>query len=108
MLFFQGLVDSWVDFTAQEVELPATLWVYPVIGYMPSPGAGVTQKAKDDLASALAVCSLVHLTLAELNSVHGDGKPVISCFPYGVSRWYHLLLRLCHQLDCSDSTRCSF
>lgn len=48
-------MDSWVDFTAQEVELPATLWLYPVIGYMPVPGAAVTEKAKADLARALAV-----------------------------------------------------
>ena len=30
-----ALVDSWIDFCAHELELPCTLWVYPIIGYMP-------------------------------------------------------------------------
>ena len=28
-------VDAWVEFASQDVELPATVWVYPVCGYMP-------------------------------------------------------------------------
>jgi elongation factor 1-gamma len=28
-------IDSWVDFAANEVELPASVWFYPVAGYMP-------------------------------------------------------------------------
>ena len=28
-------VDAWVEFASQNVELPATVWVYPVCGYMP-------------------------------------------------------------------------
>ena len=31
-----AVVDSWIDFCAHELELPCTLWVYPIIGYMPS------------------------------------------------------------------------
>lgn len=50
--FESGLVDAWVDFAANELELPATLWVYPVFGYLPH-NAGVTEKAKADLAKAL-------------------------------------------------------
>lgn len=50
--FESGLVDAWIDFAAQEVELPATLWVYPVFGYLPHNQA-VTEKAKADLAAAL-------------------------------------------------------
>lgn len=45
-------MDSWIDFCAHELELPATIWFYPVIGYMPYNGAAVT-KAKEDLAKAL-------------------------------------------------------
>lgn len=48
-------MDSWIDFTAQEVELPATLWLYPVIGYLPASSPAVTEKAKADLAHALSV-----------------------------------------------------
>lgn len=50
--FESGLVDAWIDFAAHEVELPATLWVYPVFGYLPH-NAAVTDKAKADLAAAL-------------------------------------------------------
>lgn len=57
--FESGLVDAWVDFAANELELPATLWVYPVFGYLPA-NAGVTEKAKADLAAALAKVD-VHL-----------------------------------------------
>jgi elongation factor 1-gamma len=47
-------VDSWIDFCAHEIELPATLWVYPVLGYIQA-NAAVTGKAKGDLKKALAV-----------------------------------------------------
>lgn len=45
-------VDSWIDFCAHEIELPATIWCYPVIGYMPYNDAAVS-KAKEDLRIAL-------------------------------------------------------
>ena len=44
---------SWIDFCSHELELPATVWVYPVIGYMPYNEAAVN-KAKADLAKGLA------------------------------------------------------
>jgi elongation factor 1-gamma len=31
----QSSVDSWMDWTAQDVELPACVLFYPVAGYMP-------------------------------------------------------------------------
>jgi elongation factor 1-gamma len=52
--FDSGLVDAWIDFAAQEVELPATLWVYPVFGYLPH-NAAVTEKAKADLGAAMEI-----------------------------------------------------
>ena len=59
--FFEAAqVDSWVDFTAHEVELPATMWIYPVLGYMEHKPA-VAEKAAADLHSALAVLE-AHLT----------------------------------------------
>lgn len=45
-------IDSWIDFCAHELELPATIWCYPVIGYMPYNHAAVS-KAKEDLKIAL-------------------------------------------------------
>jgi elongation factor 1-gamma len=50
----QGLVDSWVDFGAHEIELPASMWTYPVLGYMPFNLACYT-KAKADLAKSLTI-----------------------------------------------------
>ena len=28
-------VDAWMDFAAQDLELPACVWFYPLAGYMP-------------------------------------------------------------------------
>ena len=58
--FESALVDSWIDFSAHDIELPATLWFYPVLGYIPY-NAAVTAKAKADLARALAILEK-HLT----------------------------------------------
>ena len=33
--FASAQVDSWVDFCTHELELACTMWLYPVIGYMP-------------------------------------------------------------------------
>lgn len=53
--FFESAqVDSWIDFTSHDIELPATLWFYPVIGTIQTNQA-VTEKAKSDLAKALTV-----------------------------------------------------
>lgn len=46
-------VDSWVDFAAHELELPACMWVYPVMGHMPY-NAAAHAKAKEDLARSFA------------------------------------------------------
>lgn len=47
-------IDAWMDFAAQEVELPACVWFYPVAGYMPF-NANSYEKSKADLAKALKV-----------------------------------------------------
>ena len=31
----RAMIDAWIDWTAQDVELPACVWFYPVAGYMP-------------------------------------------------------------------------
>ena len=48
-------VDSWIDFCSMDIELPATIWYYPVIGYLPSANPVATEKAKLDLAKGLAI-----------------------------------------------------
>jgi len=50
--FASAQVDSWIDFCTHELELAATMWLYPVIGYMPhNPLA--TAKAKADVTVGL-------------------------------------------------------
>jgi elongation factor 1-gamma len=52
--FESGQVDSWVDFCSHDLELPVSMWIYPVLGYM-SYNAATTAKAKGDVARALQV-----------------------------------------------------
>jgi elongation factor 1-gamma len=47
-------VDAWMDWAAQDLELPACVWFYPVAGYMPFNDAAY-EKAKTDLGNALSV-----------------------------------------------------
>jgi len=49
-----GLVDSWIDFSAHDLELPASLWYYPVLGLTATTPA-ITAKAKADFGAALKV-----------------------------------------------------
>jgi elongation factor 1-gamma len=50
--FASAQVDSWVDFCTHELELACTMWLYPVIGYMPF-NAKAYVKAKDDVVVGL-------------------------------------------------------
>jgi len=38
--FESSLVEAWLDFASHDVELPATMWVYPILGFMESRPAG--------------------------------------------------------------------
>lgn len=52
--FEKAQVDSWMSMCSNNLELPCTLWTYPVLGYIPA-DAGITAKAKEDVAAVLAV-----------------------------------------------------
>ena len=52
--FESGQIDSWIDFCCHELELPATMWFYPIIGYMPFNPAAY-EKAKEAVTGALGV-----------------------------------------------------
>lgn len=52
--FESGQVDQWVDFSSHELELPVSLWIYPLLGYVPF-NAALSAKAKADVARALQV-----------------------------------------------------
>jgi len=45
-------VDSWMDFSAFDIELSASVWFYPVLGFTPF-NSKASEKAKADLAKAL-------------------------------------------------------
>lgn len=47
-----GLVDSWMDFCSNEIEVPACLWYYPVLG-LADYDAALFNQAKTDLFSGL-------------------------------------------------------
>jgi len=51
-VYDEAAIDSWVDFAANELELPASVWFYPVLGYMPFQ-KNAYEKAKTDLATGL-------------------------------------------------------
>jgi len=53
-----ALVDQWIDFTANEIELPASAWLYPILGFIPN-NAEATQKAKGDIRKNLTVLNEV-------------------------------------------------
>lgn len=46
-------VDSWMDFCVNELELPATVWWYPVAGYMPFSEKAYA-KSKEDFTAVLS------------------------------------------------------
>jgi len=52
---FEGAqVDSWLDFCVQDLEIPATLWIAPILGWMDNNEA-VTQRAAQDLKKGMSV-----------------------------------------------------
>mmetsp|Transcript_27904 Transcript_27904/g.42251 ORF Transcript_27904/g.42251 Transcript_27904/m.42251 type:complete len:372 (-) Transcript_27904:66-1181(-) len=66
----QAQIDSWLDFCAAELELPACVWFYPIAGYMPFYQEAY-EKAKADFAKALQVLES-HLEKGEQKYLVGD------------------------------------
>ncbi|CAH0517138.1 unnamed protein product [Peronospora belbahrii] len=50
--FESGQVDSWIDFSAYELEVPLEVWVHPILG-VGKFNAAALSKAKDDVKKAL-------------------------------------------------------
>jgi elongation factor 1-gamma len=59
-VYESGLIDQWIDFSVNEVDLPASAWLYPIFGLIPENQAA-TKSAKGDIRKALAVLN-THLT----------------------------------------------
>jgi elongation factor 1-gamma len=55
-----SLIDQWIDFSANEIELPAAAWLYPIFEIVPF-NAEATERAKEDIKKALDVLNK-HLT----------------------------------------------
>jgi len=51
-VFDTASVEQWVDFAASELDTPAAVWVFPILGLIPN-NANATQKAKGDVRKAL-------------------------------------------------------
>jgi elongation factor 1-gamma len=56
-----GLVDQWIDFSVNEVELPLNVWVFPILGWMEF-NHEATEKAKQDVQKALNILNQHFLT----------------------------------------------
>lgn len=47
-------MDQWVEFAKNELDLPVGMWIYPILGFIPT-NATNTKQAQEDLKRALAV-----------------------------------------------------
>jgi len=50
----EALVNQWVDFAASEIDLPAGVWLYPILGYIEF-NAEATNLAKGDIRRVLQI-----------------------------------------------------
>eukprot|EP00941_MAST-03F_sp_MAST-3F-sp1_P004720 g4720.t1 len=102
--FSQCQVDSWLDWCSNELELPVSMWIFPIFGFMP-PNPKAVQKAKGDTKAALQVLE-AHLlsrsymvgesiTLADICLVSALVYPMKMVFDFNfrkqfpcVTRWF--------------------
>jgi elongation factor 1-gamma len=52
--FETALVDQWIEFAAAEIDLPASVWVFPLLGYINN-NPTATQRAKGDIRKVLEI-----------------------------------------------------
>jgi elongation factor 1-gamma len=50
--FEAACVEQWIEFAVSEIDLPAAVWVYPILGIVPN-NSTATQKAKSDVRKSL-------------------------------------------------------
>jgi len=43
-----GAIENWIDFAANEIELPGSVWTFPILGKIPN-NPNATQRAKGDI-----------------------------------------------------------
>jgi elongation factor 1-gamma len=49
-----ALIDQWIDFSTNEIDLPAAAWLYPILDIVPE-NREATNKAKGDIRKALGI-----------------------------------------------------
>jgi elongation factor 1-gamma len=47
-------VNQWIEFSVNEIDLPGSVWVFPILGYIPN-NALATQRAKGDIRKVLEI-----------------------------------------------------
>jgi len=52
--FEAAQVDQWIEFSVSEIDLPASVWVFPILGYIQN-NATATQRAKGDIRKVLEI-----------------------------------------------------
>jgi elongation factor 1-gamma len=52
--FEASQIDQWIDFSANEIELPGAAWLYPILGYVPN-NPEATNKAQEDIKKSLNI-----------------------------------------------------
>jgi len=52
--FEAAQVEQWIDFSVTEIDLPSSVWVFPILGYIQN-NATATQRAKGDIRKVLDI-----------------------------------------------------
>jgi len=52
--FEAAQVDQWIEFSVTEIDLPASVWVFPILGYIKNDPVA-TQRAKGDIRKVLEI-----------------------------------------------------
>jgi len=50
--FDAATVEQWIDYAANDIELPGNVWVFPILGIVPN-NANATQRAKGDIRKVM-------------------------------------------------------
>ena len=53
-IYESSLIDQWIDFSVNEIDLPAAAWLYPLFGIIPE-NVDATKTAKGDIRKALKI-----------------------------------------------------
>lgn len=52
--FESAQVENWIEFASSEIDLPSSVWIFPILGYIQN-NAVATQRAKGDIRKVLTI-----------------------------------------------------